>query len=111
LLPGEAVDFWRVEIVEPPRLLRLRAEMRVPGKAWLQFTAIPEGQGTRLLQTALFAPRGLFGLLYWYAMYPAHLFIFGDMVRAIAKLARSEPATALPVPAAPSARELRASLR
>ncbi len=98
LLPGEAVDFWRVEIVEPPRLLRLRAEMRVPGKAWLQFTAVPEGEGTRLLQTALFAPRGLFGLLYWYAMYPAHLFIFGDMVRAIAKLAQLEPDSALPSP-------------
>jgi uncharacterized protein YbjT (DUF2867 family) len=100
LLPGEAVDFWRVEIVEAPRLLRLRAEMRVPGKAWLQFTAVPEGDGTRLLQTALFAPRGLFGLLYWYAMYPAHLFIFGDMVRAIARLALTEPASALPRPAA-----------
>ncbi len=98
LLPGEALDFWRVEIVEPPRLLRLRAEMRVPGKAWLQFTAIPEGKGTRVLQTALFAPRGLLGLLYWYAMYPAHLFIFGDMVRAIAKLALSEPDSALPRP-------------
>jgi uncharacterized protein YbjT (DUF2867 family) len=98
LLPGEALDFWRVEIVEPPRLLRLRAEMRVPGKAWLQFTAIPEGKGTRVLQTALFAPRGLLGLLYWYAMYPAHLFIFSDMVRAIARLALSEPDSALPRP-------------
>lgn len=94
LLPGEAVDFWRVEIVEPPRVLRLRAEMRVPGKAWLQFTAVPEGSGTRLIQSALFAPRGLFGLLYWYAMYPAHLFIFGDMVRAIARLALTQPTTA-----------------
>ncbi|MBP6771347.1 MAG: SDR family oxidoreductase [Gemmatimonadaceae bacterium] len=88
---GEAVDFWRVEMVERPRLLRLRAEMKVPGKAWLQFTAVPEGNGTRLIQTALFAPRGLLGLLYWYAMFPAHLFIFGDMVRAVATLARTEP--------------------
>ncbi len=92
---GEAVDFWRVETVERPRLLRLRAEMRIPGKAWLQFTAVPEGTGTRLIQTALFAPRGLFGLLYWYAMYPAHLFIFGDMARAIAALARQEPLQAV----------------
>ncbi len=105
LLPGEAVDFWRVEIVDPPRLLRLRAEMRVPGKAWLQFTAVPEGSGTRLLQTALFAPTGLFGLMYWYAMYPAHLFIFGDMVRAIAKLALSEPDSALPAPVRSGSRE------
>ncbi len=92
---GEAVDFWRVEAVERPRLLRLRAEMRLPGKAWLQFTAVAEGRGTRLIQTALFAPRGLFGLLYWYAMYPAHLCIFGDMARAVAALARSEPLSAV----------------
>lgn len=90
LNPGDAVDFWRVEEVDRPRLLRLRAEMRIPGKAWLQFTALPEGTGTRLVQTALFAPRGLTGLLYWYAMYPAHLLIFGDMVRAIAALAMRE---------------------
>jgi hypothetical protein len=93
LYVGEAVDFWRVDMIERPRLLRLRAEMRVPGKAWLQFTAVPEGQGTRLIQTALFAPRGLWGLLYWYAMYPAHLFIFGDMAAGVAKLARAEAAT------------------
>jgi hypothetical protein len=72
--------------------------MRVPGKAWLQFTALPEGRGTRLLQTALFAPRGLFGLLYWWAMYPAHLFIFGDMARAIGRQARALP----PVPSMPA---------
>ena len=65
--------------------------MRVPGQAWLQFSAVPEGEGTRLIQTALFAPRGLFGLLYWYAMYPAHLFIFGDMAKAVAQLALTEP--------------------
>jgi uncharacterized protein YbjT (DUF2867 family) len=91
---GEAVDFWRVEVVDRPRMLRLRAEMKVPGQAWLQFTAVPEGQGTRLIQTALFAPRGLLGLLYWYAMYPAHLFIFGDMARAVAALALREPVVA-----------------
>lgn len=94
LLAGEAVDFWRVETVERPRLLRLRAEMRMPGKAWLQFMAIPEGSGTRLVQTAMFAPKGLSGLLYWYAMYPAHLLIFGDMVKAVARLARNEPVAA-----------------
>ena len=103
---GEALDFWRVEMVERPRLLRLRAEMRVPGQAWLQFSAVPEGNGTRLIQTALFAPRGLFGLLYWYAMYPAHLFIFGDMAKAVARLALTEPvvspAVRLRVPAEPA---------
>ena len=78
-------------MIERPRLLRLRAEMRAPGHAWLQFTAIPEGGGTRLVQTALFAPRGLMGLLYWYAMFPAHLFIFDDMIKGIATLALAEP--------------------
>lgn len=87
LHPGEAVDFWRVELVERPRLLRLRAEMRVPGLAWLQFMTVPEGAGTRLVQSALFAPRGVPGLLYWYAMYPAHKFIFPDMIHAIKRLA------------------------
>ncbi|MCU0635275.1 MAG: SDR family oxidoreductase [Gemmatimonadaceae bacterium] len=100
LLPGDAVDFWRVELVEPARLLRLRAEMKVPGKAWLQFTAMPEGEGTRFIQTALYAPRGLLGLLYWWAMIPAHAFIFTDMARAIARLAMGEgapPASTPPV--------------
>ncbi len=92
---GEAVDFWRVEMVERPRLLRLRAEFKVPGQAWLQFTAVPEGRGTRLIQTAYYAPRGLLGLLYWYAMYPAHLLLFGDMARALATLAKAEPAVAV----------------
>jgi uncharacterized protein YbjT (DUF2867 family) len=90
LLPGDALDFWRVELIEPARMLRLRAEMKVPGKAWLQFTAVPEGEGTRLVQTALYAPRGLLGLLYWWAMIPAHAFIFTDMARAIARLAMGE---------------------
>jgi len=89
LLSGEALDFWRVEAVEPDRLLRLRAEMRVPGKAWLQFecTATDDGS-TRLTQTALFAPRGLPGVLYWYALYPVHRFIFTDMVNAVARHAQ-----------------------
>lgn len=87
LLPGEAVDFWRVEQVVPDRLLRLRAEMKTPGKAWLEFEAIPEGDGTRLIQRALFEPRGLPGALYWYALYPIHRVIFSDMTRALAKRA------------------------
>lgn len=87
LLPGEAVDFWRVEQVIPNRLLRLRAEMKTPGKAWLEFEAIPEGERTRLVQRALFEPRGLPGALYWYALYPIHRFIFSDMARALAQRA------------------------
>jgi uncharacterized protein YbjT (DUF2867 family)/uncharacterized protein YndB with AHSA1/START domain len=92
LLPGEAVDFWRVEAVEPPRLLRLRAEMKVPGAAWLEWTVEPEpgGGGSRLVQTATFAPRGLAGALYWYGLYPVHRPIFSDMVRAVARRAEAQ---------------------
>lgn len=102
ILPGEALDFWRVEEVRPPHLLRLRAEMRLPGKAWLQFEAVPEDGGTRLVQTALFAPRGMWGALYWYGSFPIHRFIFSDMVDAVARdalqYARPEAATALDRP-------------
>ncbi|MBI3927674.1 MAG: DUF2867 domain-containing protein [Armatimonadetes bacterium] len=101
VLPGEAVDFWRVEEVQPPRLLRLRAEMKVPGRAWLQWEAIPENGVTRLVQTALFDPMGLMGVLYWYLLYPIHGPIFSDMVRAIAReacrLSERGEGVALPV--------------
>jgi len=85
LYPGEALDFWRVEEYRPHSLLRLRAEMKVPGRAWLQFEAIPEEGGTRLVQTAFFAPTGFFGWLYWYGIYPFHALIFSDMVKAVAR--------------------------
>lgn len=84
LYPGEALDFWRVEEYRPPSILRLRAEMKVPGRAWLQFEAIPEGDRTRLVQTAFFVPTGFFGWLYWYGIYPLHAKIFSDLVDAIA---------------------------
>lgn len=88
LRAGDALDFWRVEAVQPGRLLRLRAEMKVPGRAWLQFETLPEGGGTRLVQTAFFAPRGLPGLAYWYGLYPLHGIIFSGMIRALAAQAR-----------------------
>jgi uncharacterized protein YbjT (DUF2867 family) len=85
---GDALDFWRVEAVEPDSLLRLRAEMKVPGLAWLQFQARPQGEGQTLLtQTAFFAPRGLWGLVYWYALYPIHQLIFSGMIRRLAERA------------------------
>jgi len=87
LEPGDALDFWRVEQVDPPKLLRLRAEMKVPGRAWLQFEAIPEGRGTRLVQTALFEPIGLGGQLYWNLLYPIHRLMFSGMVARVATLA------------------------
>jgi uncharacterized protein YbjT (DUF2867 family) len=87
LAVGDTVDFWRVEAIEPGRLLRLRAEMRLPGRAWLQFEVTPEGGGSRVRQTALFDPRGLAGLAYWYALYPVHALIFRNMLRGIARAA------------------------
>ncbi|MCG8469668.1 MAG: SDR family oxidoreductase [Gemmatimonadetes bacterium] len=84
LAPGETVDFWRVEAVEPDRLLRLRAEMKLPGRAWLQFEVEPEpAGGSRVRQTAVFDPVGLFGLAYWYALYPLHQLVFKGMLERI----------------------------
>jgi uncharacterized protein YbjT (DUF2867 family) len=90
LRPGDAVDFWRVEALEPDRLLRLRAEMKVPGRSWLQFHVRPHALGSELVQTALFAPRGLSGWLYWYGLYPIHALIFSRMVRAIGRHVEAE---------------------
>jgi uncharacterized protein YbjT (DUF2867 family) len=91
LRPGDALDFWRVEAVEPGRLVRLRAEMRVPGRAWLEFQALQQPNGeTLLVQTAFFEPKGLSGLLYWYALYPVHALIFRGMIRRIGEAAIAE---------------------
>jgi uncharacterized protein YbjT (DUF2867 family) len=86
---GDAVDFWRVEAIEPDRLLRLRAEMKVPGLAWLQFEIMPQSPGKNLvMQTAFFEPKGLPGLLYWYLLYPIHGFIFSALIRKVIEQAR-----------------------
>ncbi len=89
---GDAVDFWRVEEVRRPALLRLRAEMKVPGRAWLQHEVTPTTGGSRLVQTAFFEPKGLLGLAYWYALYPVHGLIFRGTLRVLAERAvrRSE---------------------
>jgi hypothetical protein len=81
------LDFWRVELYEPGRRLRLAAEMRVPGRAWLEFRAEPDGASTVLTQIAQFEPRGLAGLLYWYLMWPVHEVMFRGMLRRIAAAA------------------------
>jgi uncharacterized protein YbjT (DUF2867 family) len=81
---GDAVDFWRVEAIEPNKLIRLRAEMKVPGRAWLQFEISPlTDHQINVRQTAIFAPKGLSGTLYWYALYPIHKIIFSGMIRKI----------------------------
>ena len=90
---GDALDFWRVELVENPRILRLRAEMKVPGDAWLQFEVLPqEHEKSLLVQTAFFAPKGLAGFLYWYLLYPVHSLVFSGMINKLAErsLARSK---------------------
>ena len=87
---GDTLDFWRVEAFEPGRRLRLAAEMRMPGRAWLEFEVVPDGGGAVVHQTAVFEPSGLPGLLYWYALLPVHAVIFGGMLRRIVKAAASE---------------------
>lgn len=92
LLPGDSVDFWRVESLAQDRYLQLRAEMKVPGRAWLRFDIHPcEDGGSEIVQTAFFEPRGLVGLLYWWALYPIHSLIFSSMIRAIAQEAKTRP--------------------
>ena len=88
---GDVIDFWRVERLEPGARLRLRAEMRVPGRAWLDFETAPEEGGTRIRQTASFDPRGVIGRLYWYGLHPVHGYVFRGMLRAIAREAGRMP--------------------
>ncbi len=90
LVTGDTLDFWRVEAVEPGRLLRLAAEMRLPGRAWLQFEVTPEGTGSLIRQTALFDPVGLAGLLYWYGLWGIHQLVFGGMLRGLVQAAEIE---------------------
>ncbi|MET7746931.1 SDR family oxidoreductase [Micromonospora sp. NPDC005367] len=90
---GEALDFWRVEEIEPGKLLRLRAEMRLPGRAWLEMRALPtDGGRSRYRQRAVFLPRGLAGHAYWGAVAPFHAVVFGGMARNIARGAEREAA-------------------
>jgi uncharacterized protein YbjT (DUF2867 family) len=84
---GDAVDFWRVEAVKADQLIRLRAEMRLPGEAWLEWRIAPDGSGSHLTQRAIFYPRGLGGRLYWYALIPFHALIFGRLARRLAAAA------------------------
>ncbi|MGD8374641.1 MAG: SDR family oxidoreductase [Acidobacteriota bacterium] len=90
LQPGDTVDFWRVEEVREDRLLRLQAEMKLPGRAWLQFEVDPAPEGAVVRQTAIFDPLGLSGLAYWYVLYPVHHVIFTRMVRNIARAGERE---------------------
>jgi uncharacterized protein YbjT (DUF2867 family) len=86
---GDVVDCWRVEVFDPPRQLTLAAEMRLPGRAWLQFEVTPDGDGVVICQTAEYDPVGLFGLMYWYALFIVHQFVFTGMLKGIAQKAVS----------------------
>ncbi len=90
LTVGETLDFWRVEAFEPDRLLRLAAEMRLPGRAWLQFRVEPTRDGSIIRQTAFYDPHGFLGWCYWYAVKPFHKFVFPEMLRRIAAAAQHE---------------------
>jgi hypothetical protein len=94
LAAGDALDFWRVESFEPNRRLSLVAEMKVPGRAWLQFEVESNSLGSVIRQTAIFDPAGLAGLLYWYTLYPVHYYIFKGMLHKIAEIAERKSGTA-----------------
>jgi hypothetical protein len=86
---GDVVDFWRVEAFEPNRLLRLHAEMRLPGRAWLEFEVSGQDGSSLIRQTAIFDPVGLSGLAYWYALYPLHRVVFSGMLKGIVRASSS----------------------
>jgi uncharacterized protein YbjT (DUF2867 family) len=87
---GDTVDWWRVEEYQPDHRLRLRAEMRLPGRAWLEFEVEPSAEGSTIRQTAVFDPTGLAGLLYWYGIYPLHAAVFRGMLNGVARAVRSK---------------------
>ncbi|MBX3148082.1 MAG: SDR family oxidoreductase [Gemmatimonadales bacterium] len=92
LLAGDSLDCWRVESIEPGRRLRLAAEMKLPGRAWLEFEVLPHAEGSELRQTATFDPLGLLGVAYWYGIWPLHQLVFAGMLRGVARAA-GRPAT------------------
>jgi uncharacterized protein YbjT (DUF2867 family) len=87
LRAGDTIDFWRVESLEPGRLLRLAAEMKIPGRLWLQFEVDDDDAGARIRLTTVFDPAGYVGLAYWYLFCPVHQLIFGAMLRGIGHVA------------------------
>jgi uncharacterized protein YbjT (DUF2867 family) len=87
---GDTLDFWRVDAFEPHRRLRLSAEMRLPGRAWLEFEVTGDDTSSTIRQTAIFDPVGLWGRAYWYALFPVHELVFGGMLRAIGRAALRE---------------------
>jgi hypothetical protein len=93
---GDTVDCWRVEEFQAGRRLRLAAEMKLPGRAWLDFEVEKDESGSILRQTAIFDPVGLAGLAYWYLIYPLHHLVFGGMLRNIVRAAGDGPGDSAP---------------
>jgi uncharacterized protein YbjT (DUF2867 family) len=93
---GDPLDFWRVEACEPPHRLRLQAEMKLPGRAWLEFEVTPCDQGSIVRQTAIFDPLGLAGLVYWYGIYPLHQLVFAGMLRNLGRAAEQSDGNSAP---------------
>jgi hypothetical protein len=93
---GDVIDWWTVAAYEPDRRLRLSADLKLPGRGWLEFevTPIDDGARSRIRQTATYDPRGLLGRLYWYALLPVHLLIFRGLLRRIAERAERGDAPA-----------------
>ena len=83
LKQGDALDFWRVEKIVINHLVRLKAEMKLPGKAWLEYEILEDEKKCTLIQKAYFMPTGLFGLFYWYSLYPIHKIIFSGLIKTI----------------------------
>ena len=93
LRPGDAMDFWRVEAVEPDRTLLLRAEMKLPGRAWLHYEVEPDGASScTVTQASVFEPKGLLGLVYWHAARPLHRYVFSGMLEALRRRAEADGA-------------------
>ncbi len=88
---GDRIDFWRVERVEPDRRLLLAAEMKIPGRLWLQFDVEGDDRRTEIRQTTVFDPAGLVGLVYWYLLYPVHHTIFKAMLRGLNRATQPDP--------------------
>jgi len=85
LSENDIVDYYRVEAIEPGRILRLKSELKAPGQGWMEWHVTPDGGGTLLSQTSFFTPRGSLGYVYWYLLKPVHALVLGGLVRAISR--------------------------
>ena len=90
VLPGDTIDFWRVEVVEQDRMMRLFSELKVPGRAWLQFEVKGNSSHSTIRLTSIFDPLGISGIFYWYMFYPIHVLVFSGMLKGIFKALRQE---------------------